>query len=87
MFVDTKRVLKDFNHNTRPGYGQATAAPSFDNLCGMSCSTPRLRGACRMYVLQNSGVAASAAAALVLFYLQLQPGTLYWVLVRARSLL
>lgn len=35
-----------------------------------------------MYVLQNSGVAASAAAALVLFWTGLRSGTAFWALVR-----
>ena len=45
------------------------------------CSAPRLRGACSMYVLQNSAVAASAGAALVLFYTGILHGIRFWLLV------
>lgn len=34
-----------------------------------------------MYILQNSGVAASAAAALTLFATRLHSGTIFWLLV------
>ena len=45
-------------------------------------STSRLRGACSMYVLQNSAVAVSAGAALVLFYTGILHGARFWLLVR-----
>jgi len=45
-------------------------------------STSRLRGACSMYVLQNSAVAASAGAALILFSTGILHGTRFWLLVR-----
>ena len=46
------------------------------------CSTSRLKSACSMYILQNSAVAASAGAALVLFYTGILHGVRFWLLVR-----
>ena len=45
------------------------------------CRTPRLQAACSMLLLQNSMVAVSAAAALVLLWTSVRAGPLFYSLL------